>query len=109
VSEVYVAISRLALLSNGEHPRNERELLGLYLSLAPEGRRLLFASTAAVAANFGISQRTLQRWITDGSILAIQVGRKYQVYLPAVEKFIANCNDEPIPENVTRHLHLSRQ
>lgn len=107
-----MAISRIALLKNGSHPKNEHELLDFYLSLTPDEQKLLFNSTAAAAGNFGISQRTLQRWIEEGSILAIRSGAKYQVYIPAVERYIAGCCGDSISENVmrhSRHLRLSRQ
>ena len=104
-----MVINRIALLDSGSHQRNERELLDLYLSITPDERKLLFASTATAAGNFGISQRTLQRWIEEDSIFAIRAGGKYQVYLPAIEQFIANCSGGSVPENVTRHLRLSRQ
>jgi excisionase family DNA binding protein len=99
-------VSRISLSINALHPTHERELLDIYLSLAPDERKRLFASTAVIASNFEVSQRTLQRWIEEGSILAIRVGGKYQVYLPAVERYIAKCNAGSIPENIIR---LSRK
>jgi excisionase family DNA binding protein len=100
--------SRMALLNSGLHPQNERELLDFYLSLASDERKLQFAPTAEAANNFGISQRTLQRWIEEGSILAIRAGGKYQVYLPAVERYIAGCSHDLVSKNVRRPLRPSR-
>lgn len=76
------------------HPNDETALLEIYLSLNADERRHLFISSKTVADNFGISHRTLQRWIEEGYILAIRAGRKYQIYLPTVEDYIAACSDE---------------
>jgi len=78
--------------------------LDFYLSLVPGKRKHLFVTTATAAASFGISQRTLQRWIEAGSILSIRVGRKYQVYIPSVEQLIAKCSGVYIANNTMRHL-----
>jgi hypothetical protein len=43
---VFMVVSRLALVNGGSQPRNDRELLGFYLAVTPDERKLLFASTA---------------------------------------------------------------
>jgi excisionase family DNA binding protein len=72
---------------------DEPELVDLYLSVHEDERRLLFDSTATISSNYGIAQRTLQRWIEEGSILAIRTGGKYQIYLPSVKRYIADCSN----------------
>ena len=58
----------------------------------PEGQRpLRFADTAAVADRYAIPVRTLHNWIGLGLIQAVKIGKKYKVYLPSVNAYLAGC------------------
>ncbi|MGH8245977.1 MAG: helix-turn-helix domain-containing protein [Gammaproteobacteria bacterium] len=59
---------------------NEEELLQFFLSLPGKQRNELFVNTAGAAGTTGLSQRTIQSWIEAGSIQAVRVGKKYQIY-----------------------------
>jgi hypothetical protein len=96
-------------LHDGTHPKDERELLSLFLSATPDERRFLFAPTAKAASDFRLSQRTLQLWIEQGCVLAIRNGRNYQVYLPDVERYIVNCNNETVPQQGPRNMRILRK
>jgi excisionase family DNA binding protein len=73
----------------GKQPKNRNDLLDLYLSATPAKRERLFVSTSKAAKRFGISQRTLELRIKRRDILAIRLGRNYRVYVPAVQRYIA--------------------
>jgi excisionase family DNA binding protein len=77
---------------NAVRPKDEHELLNLFLSSNPEERKALLDSTAGASERFGRSQRTLQLWIEHGYVLAIRIGRNYQIYLPDVEQYLHSCN-----------------
>jgi excisionase family DNA binding protein len=87
---------------------SKKELVDVYFSYSPDQRKRLFASTAATSNVYGISQRTLQRWIEEGVIVAIRIGEKYQIYLPAMERYIAECSDDSLPEDIARQIRHSR-
>lgn len=65
-----------------------QDLLSRYLALPMNKRREQFAGTARTAELTGVAQRTIQLWIEIGAIQAIQVGRKYQVSLDSVRKYL---------------------
>jgi|WetSurMetagenome_2_1015567.scaffolds.fasta_scaffold400216_1 excisionase family DNA binding protein len=83
---------------NRSHPKNEHELLNIYLSVTPEERQHLFVSTSTAASKLGISQRTVELWIEHGNLLAIRAGRNYQIYLPDVHRYVAKCSNVSIVE-----------
>ena len=74
---------------------SREQLLELYLSALEPQRRELFVETARAAAMVGVSQRTIQVWIEVGSVKAIRVGKKYQVYLKSLREFLrARTNND---------------
>ncbi len=71
---------------------SEEDLLGLYLTLSPEARKERFATTAQAAELVGLSQRTIQWWVESGKILAVSVGKKYQVDLQSLRGLLEAAN-----------------
>jgi len=67
------------------------KLLALYCKLSNDQRKQRFADTAYVAEKYGVSQRTVQHWISNGLIKAVLVGGKYKVDLQSVEKYLQQC------------------
>ncbi len=63
-------------------------LLTLYSRLSVKERKEQFAGTAFVAKQYGVSQRTVQRWISNGLIEAVLIGAKYKIELQSVEEFL---------------------
>lgn len=70
----------------------EEELLNIFLSLHPAQRRTEFADTARTADIAGLSRRTIQGWIDTGLVLAVRVGKKYQVWLPSLRFYLRGCH-----------------
>ncbi len=113
--EVYIVTARIIPFNRELHPKNTQELQNLYLSLEPDQRKLLFASTALAADILGIRRRTLQLWIKKRFALAIRTGKKYQVYLPAVKRYISegstrnwrNSRNAPIARSVSAEFSQS--
>ncbi len=64
------------------------DLLTLYFKLSVKERKERFATTAFVAKKCGVSQRTVEYWITNGLIEAVPIGGKYQVDLRSLKKFL---------------------
>ena len=64
------------------------ELLGVYLRLSYEQREEQFAPTARVAEITGLSQRTIELWIDIGALLAVRIGKKYQVSLASLREHL---------------------
>jgi excisionase family DNA binding protein len=71
-------------MSTNEH------LLSLYLELAPDAREAAFADTAKAARLVGVSQRTIQLWIQEKQVSALRIGRKYQVDLESLKRYLNN-------------------
>lgn len=69
------------------------DLLSLYLSLPEEKRKQKFANTSEAARMVGLSQRTIQLWIEVGFIMAIKIGRKYQVSLDSLRAYLKSRVD----------------
>ena len=63
----------------------DAELLGLYLSLPPAPREKTFINTARAAEITGVSMRTIQLWIENGTVRAIVIGRKYRIVLESLK------------------------
>jgi excisionase family DNA binding protein len=57
--------------------------------MPPAERDEDFAETAQAAELFGVSQRTIQLWISRGYIRAVPIGRKQRVWLESVREYLA--------------------
>jgi excisionase family DNA binding protein len=68
---------------------SDDELLDLFLAATEVQRLELFADTARAAQISGLSRRTIQVWIDSGAIRAIPIGKKYQVYLTSLVKYLS--------------------
>lgn len=66
----------------------EEYLIDLYFSLSKEKRNDRFVSTSDAADIVGISQRTVQDWISWGKIAAVKVGKKYLVDIESLRLYI---------------------
>lgn len=67
---------------------SHQDLLKMYLDLPKKERSNLFADTARAAELTDLSQRTIQFWIETGSIRAVPIGKKYQVYLESLRAYL---------------------
>ncbi len=67
---------------------SNEDLLTLWLSLSDKERQDKFADTATAARKIGLSQRTVQAWIDTDRIRAVPVGKKYQVYLVSLKRYL---------------------
>ena len=67
------------------------DLTKTYCALAPAERARRFVSTADIAAQYSIAQRTFQDWISNGLLAAVKVGKKYQVDTLSVEAYLLRC------------------
>jgi len=74
-------------MSTNEH------LLSLYLDLAPDARKAAFADTAKAARLVGVSQRTIQLWIQEKRIRAIRIGRRFQVDLESLKRYLNHSGE----------------
>ena len=64
------------------------ELLATYLRLSGKQREDEFAPTSRVAEITGLSQRTIELWIELGVLLAVRIGKKYQVSLASLHEHL---------------------
>ena len=94
----HVAKSVTPLGNNQLPPSNSEaalaDLFHLFWQLAETKRRDRFANTETVATRYSISQRTIQRWIKEGRIAALPVGRKYQVDLDSLKAHLLTLTDQ---------------
>ncbi|MBI1766390.1 MAG: helix-turn-helix domain-containing protein [Acidobacteria bacterium] len=67
------------------------DLITVYCALPPRQRQQRFFSTADIATQYGIAQRTVQDWISNGLIAAVKVGKKYHVDAPSVAAYLQRC------------------
>jgi hypothetical protein len=65
-----------------------RDLLNHWFSLSEDGRKQKFADTARAAQFAGVSRRTIPHWIDAGFVASIPVGRKHQVQLDSLKKYL---------------------
>jgi hypothetical protein len=64
------------------------ELLKLWLSISPEGRKKRFAPTDRAAQIAGVARRTLQEWIEIGQIQSLRIGKKHYVDLASLGTYL---------------------
>lgn len=60
-----------------------------------------FLSSRQVVADLGLGISTVHRWIIEGKIPSIRIGRNYRIPLEPYLKFKASyvhCEDEPAPQ-----------
>jgi len=57
----------------------EQILLNLWFSLPEEQRSAEFVDSRTAAQLAAVSQRTIRAWIESGQVLALRVGKKYQI------------------------------
>jgi hypothetical protein len=97
ISELKSKIEKQAAQKKRSQPSmkstNESFMLHTFLALSSHDRARLFATTAVMSRKTGLSQRTLQSWIEVGLIVAIRIGRNYQIYIPSVQSYLNECND----------------
>ena len=63
-----------------------------YLKLTEQQRAEHFANTLAAAVRYDVAQRTIQQWISLGSVSAVRIGKKnYKVDLRSVEAYLQQC------------------
>lgn len=73
-----------------EHDKDQR-LLELYLSLAERERSKEFIGTYEAAKIAGVHQRTILRWIEEGDISFIRIGkRKYFILKTHLISYLKN-------------------
>lgn len=59
------------------------------------GQEHWYYTTEEVATMFRVSVRTVRRWIKDGSLEAVDIGRQYRIYHKAVTEFAARRGRAP--------------
>ncbi|MBX7223008.1 MAG: helix-turn-helix domain-containing protein [Blastocatellia bacterium] len=64
------------------------KLIDLYLNSSPKDRNKLFAPAARVAERLGVTQRTVQYWVENGSLQCINIGHRRLVYLKSLGAFL---------------------
>lgn len=67
---------------------DQEKLVDLYCHVPDDQRQRRLVDTACAAAKYGVAQRTVQHWVSNGLIAAVLVGKKYKVDLQSVELFI---------------------
>jgi excisionase family DNA binding protein len=77
-----------------ENGPSTKDLLDLYLGASAQERGKLFVDTERAAQLTGLSRRTIQFWIETGAVRAIAIGRRYEVYLPALTSYLQTRMDE---------------
>ena len=64
----------------------------IYLKLSEKERAAYYADTLTTAARYGVSQRTIQQWVSLGYVSAVLVGKKnLKVDLRSVEAYLQQC------------------
>jgi len=58
--------------------------------IVPDKRKQLFVDTAAAAQIAGVSRRTVQDWINSGKLTSLRIGKKYQVLLDSLLKYLGS-------------------
>ncbi|NOT62915.1 MAG: helix-turn-helix domain-containing protein [Acidobacteria bacterium] len=64
------------------------ELIHYYLRLPVPERHQQFANTSRAAAIAGCSQRTVQRWVEEGSVRAVYVVGRQMILIASLHEFI---------------------
>jgi excisionase family DNA binding protein len=67
------------------------DLLKTYCALPDLERRQRFFSTTDIATRYGVAQRTVQDWISNGLIAAVKIGKKYHVDAHSVDAYLQWC------------------
>jgi excisionase family DNA binding protein len=57
--------------------------------LRPSGRAARLWSIKEAAEFFGVSERTVRRWISAGLLTAHQLGRQWRITSDEIERFLA--------------------
>jgi excisionase family DNA binding protein len=55
-------------------------------------RRARMMSIREVAEFFGVSQKTVRRWIESGQLGAHRLGRQWRIAIEEIERFLATRN-----------------
>lgn len=66
-------------------------LLKMYCALPAPERRQRFFSTTDIATRYGVAQRTVQEWVSNGLIAAVKIGKKYRVDAHSVDAYLQRC------------------
>jgi hypothetical protein len=69
-------------------PKLTEMLLNRWLCLSEEGRKEEFVNTARAAQIAGMAQRTIQHWIETRNIAAVPIGRRYEIHLISLKKYL---------------------
>ncbi len=70
------------------------DLLALWLGLPKQERYQKFADTARAAEITGLSRRTIQFWIEIGAIKAATIGRRYEVDLESLTRYLKDRSEK---------------
>jgi excisionase family DNA binding protein len=67
---------------------SDEKLLKDFLDLPEKQRAKRFADTARAAKLTGLSQHTIVNWIKHGHLRATRIGKKYQVELASLYRYL---------------------
>ncbi len=73
---------------------HEEKLLNRYLILRGQAREKEFVSTTLAAEMAGVTQRTIIRWINEGKVFGIRIGKKRQIYVGSLQSYLQEASDE---------------
>lgn len=77
---------------------DKKMLVRRYMDLSTEERKKEFLPVEQVAKKMELSTKTIRNWITEKKIVAIALGKKLVVYMPSLNQYVEEIQDQEVEE-----------